>query len=357
MAAHDLFQAGCRWRVGSGSNIRIWADPWLPRPRSFLPITPAPASLLHTQVSELLNLTGDDWDVEKVHGLFWPMDSEMILSIPLSRVGAPDLVIWHYSHNGIFSVRSAYHLACSLEDRPCSSSVHTSKQSWWRRVWQATIPNKVKVFVWRACTNAIPTGENLSRRIPGTKVECPLYGESKEDRLHIFLLCLFARQVWGLSHLPTSLTSLHIPDFWSWMMAAAAQLDGMDFGFFLCLCWSIWWCRNAKLMQGNSLAPPYVHYFTSTFLAAFRSQALGGTPAAADAVVSPSNWQAPPSGCIKVNFDSATFRTGTELGIGVIARDASGSCVAWLSRRFSRMGSAEAAEILAARDAVYFAVR
>ncbi|KAL0402425.1 UNVERIFIED_CONTAM: hypothetical protein Slati_4272400 [Sesamum latifolium] len=45
MAAHDLFRAGCRWRVGTGETIRVWRDPWLPRPRSFRPITPTPASL------------------------------------------------------------------------------------------------------------------------------------------------------------------------------------------------------------------------------------------------------------------------------------------------------------------------
>ncbi|KAK4381773.1 hypothetical protein Sango_2936700 [Sesamum angolense] len=41
IAAHDLFRAGCRWRVGTGSAIRVWRDPWLPRPRSFRPITRA----------------------------------------------------------------------------------------------------------------------------------------------------------------------------------------------------------------------------------------------------------------------------------------------------------------------------
>ncbi|KAL0327910.1 UNVERIFIED_CONTAM: putative mitochondrial protein [Sesamum calycinum] len=284
MAAYDLFRAGCQWRVGSGTQIRIWADPWLPRPRSFRPITPVPSSLTEVRVADLIDHTYNDWNL---------------------RLARQILLIWHYSRSGIFLVRSAYHLACSLELRPSSSSSRVLEQSRWRRVWQAKIPNKVKVFAWRACLNALPTGDNLARRIPNTSAECPFCGCSKEDRMHIFVLCPFARQVWGLSSIPLSLTSLQIPDFWAWMQAVAAGLDGVNFGLFLCMCWSIWCVgMNLGILTG----------------AGFQSS---------------SRWTAPPPGCIKLNFDGAIFRKGMELGAGVVARDKDGDCVAWLSRRLT----------------------
>ncbi|KAL0327024.1 UNVERIFIED_CONTAM: hypothetical protein Sangu_1780400 [Sesamum angustifolium] len=243
MAAYDLFRAGCRWRVGSGTQIRIWADPWLSRPRSFRPITPVPSSLTEVRVADLIDHTSVSFRFEVL----------IILLAPLN-----------------FGF---------------SSSSHVLEQSWWRRVWQAKIPNKVKVFVWRACLNALPTGDNLVRRIPNTSAECPFCSCSKEDRMHIFVLCPFARQVWGLSSIPLSLISLQIPDFWAWMQAVAAGLDGVKFGLFLCMCWSIWWCRNGAGFQSSS------------------------------------RWTAPPPGCIKLNFDGATFRKGMELGAEVVARD------------------------------------
>lgn len=35
----DLLKNGLRWRIGSGSSIRAFKDPWLLRPLTFKPIT------------------------------------------------------------------------------------------------------------------------------------------------------------------------------------------------------------------------------------------------------------------------------------------------------------------------------
>lgn len=36
----ELLKRGLVWRVGDGQQIRIWRDPWLPRPPSYSPISP-----------------------------------------------------------------------------------------------------------------------------------------------------------------------------------------------------------------------------------------------------------------------------------------------------------------------------
>ncbi|KAL0415790.1 UNVERIFIED_CONTAM: hypothetical protein Slati_3410900 [Sesamum latifolium] len=70
VVAAQTFRAGCRWRVGSGRHIRVWADPWLPRPRSFSPIVPAPTSLANLRVADLIEC--GDWKVSLIQEVFWP---------------------------------------------------------------------------------------------------------------------------------------------------------------------------------------------------------------------------------------------------------------------------------------------
>ncbi|KAL0399727.1 UNVERIFIED_CONTAM: putative mitochondrial protein [Sesamum radiatum] len=354
MAALFLFRAGCRWRIGSGVHVRVWTDPWLPRPRSFRPITPPAPNLAHLLVSELIDPVRD-WKTELVERLFWPCDSSIILAIPLSRVGEGDLLTWHYSKNGSFTVRSAYHLAVSLTDTPCSSSRAAAETAWWRKVWPARVPNKVKVFIWRACLNALPTGVNLRKRASICQVMCPLCGDGSEDVLHVLLRCPFASQVWGLISLAADFKVGGKQGELLWMQSVASQLDAQSFGLFMCVCWALWWFRNRSAMEGERVTPVHVATFAPQFLNSFLHQAAASSSPPNSST--PSSWKAPPLEHVKINFDGAVVGEKSEMGIGVIARDSQGQCVAWMTHRIRRAGFGELAESWAAREAIQFALR
>ncbi|KAL0355208.1 UNVERIFIED_CONTAM: hypothetical protein Sradi_3967700 [Sesamum radiatum] len=59
---------------------------------------------------------------------------------------------------------------------------------------QARIPNKVKVFVWRAIRNILPSMSNLQKRKMLEVADCPLCGYGIETLIHTFLRCTFARK-------------------------------------------------------------------------------------------------------------------------------------------------------------------
>jgi hypothetical protein len=65
-----LLKEGLIWRVGNGTNIKIWEDPWLPIPRAH----PArsPVSILNSQatVSELLDMDTNWWNTALVQRNF-----------------------------------------------------------------------------------------------------------------------------------------------------------------------------------------------------------------------------------------------------------------------------------------------
>ncbi|KAJ8438737.1 hypothetical protein Cgig2_013783 [Carnegiea gigantea] len=63
-----------------------------------------------TKVSSLLDYASTTWREELVRGIFIPYDAELILSLPLCDQWPQDKLIWHYTANGVFSVKSTYHL-------------------------------------------------------------------------------------------------------------------------------------------------------------------------------------------------------------------------------------------------------
>ncbi|KAL0357406.1 UNVERIFIED_CONTAM: Retrovirus-related Pol polyprotein from type-1 retrotransposable element R2 [Sesamum calycinum] len=152
-------RAGCRWRVGSGTSICIWKDPWLLRPLTFAPITPPLGHMSEMKVSDLIDPQTQDWNAQLIRSIFWPVDSDLIL------------------------------------ERPCSSTSMTAESDWWRKLWQLKLPSKIKVFPWRACLNALPTAANLNKRLKTESFSCPFCAASREDIIHTLLLCPFARQV------------------------------------------------------------------------------------------------------------------------------------------------------------------
>lgn len=59
------------------------------------------------------------WDKNLVKSNFLPHKAESILSIPISHNFPDDALVWAWTQNGRFIVRSAYRVACSwlLEER------------------------------------------------------------------------------------------------------------------------------------------------------------------------------------------------------------------------------------------------
>ncbi|KAL0411938.1 UNVERIFIED_CONTAM: hypothetical protein Slati_3783500 [Sesamum latifolium] len=323
LAAQYLFRAGCRWRVGSGASISVWTDPWIPRPHSFRPITPVPPAWAHLRVADLIDPVCCDWQVDLVKTIFWPDDSASILAIPLSRIGDADRLIWHYSKSGVFSVRSAYHLACALEEKPCTSSRSTEEASWWRRLWQAKIPSKVKLFEWRACLDALPTGIRLSSRIPGFVSVCPFCFDDREDLLHLLAHCSFANP---------------------WHFSSSCVLVGRFGGPATARQWKV---KLWLLFRFRRLP----HKIWNLF-----SIKLQHPPARLSLEHRRPGWLRH-RGLLRSIFDGATFATGPALGIGAVARNESGQCLAWMSLRLDPAGDGEMAEALATREAILLASR
>ena len=142
-----LLKKGVIWRVGNGSAIHTWRDPWIPRPFSFRPITPKGTCRLN-RVSDLIDANGA-WRVDRLSQFFWPMDVDHILKIRTSPHQRTDFLSWFLEKSGVFIVKSAYKLA--MHDHNINFAVGASitnsdgARTLWNCVWNSGVPQKMKI--------------------------------------------------------------------------------------------------------------------------------------------------------------------------------------------------------------------
>ena len=101
-----------------------------------------------------------------------------------------DALIWRGTANGVFWVKSAYHMLKEWEERNKavgSSGGRTS--TLWGQLWKLQIPNIEKHFLWRACNEILPTRVNLCSRRVTINPNCPICEKEEETTFHILWQC------------------------------------------------------------------------------------------------------------------------------------------------------------------------
>ena len=167
----------------------------MPTPSSFKVIMPQTDFDDYPMVSSLIDNDTKWWKVELVKSMFLPFEASTILKIPLNYNLPEDSLIWIGNKRGVFTVKSAYHIASCLVDPyevgECSSS--DSKTLLWKRIWSQKVPQKLKIFAWRSCVNGLPTMFNLSHRGIHCSSFCPLCDKAIKSTTHALLLCDHAK--------------------------------------------------------------------------------------------------------------------------------------------------------------------
>ncbi|KAK2662222.1 hypothetical protein Ddye_000796 [Dipteronia dyeriana] len=101
-----------------------------------------------------------------------------------------------------------------------SSSGLVSSISWWKFLWWLNVPSKVKLFIWRACHNWIPSLVNLAKRGVGGDVLCPVCYRQAETSLHALWTCTALKKLRSMCP----------------FMQAIMFHDGLPFGDFIRAC-------------------------------------------------------------------------------------------------------------------------
>lgn len=178
----------------------------------------------------------------------------------------------------------------------------------WKRVWTAKVPGKVKVHTWKACSAILPTISQLGTRRVFIDNGCCFCNGAFETIEHVSRDCGFVHAF--LQRFPEftpccSQVDYHT-SFMLWLVPCSETLSKDNFSFFIYVIWSIWKERNQRVWHERSLTLDQLLFQTRSQLQVFSSARFPPTTGRIRRVIRP--WSPPPPGWLKANSDGALIR-------------------------------------------------
>lgn len=123
------------------------------------------------------------------------------------------------------------------------------------------MPQKIKVFVWKACLNILPTRENLFKRKIHPNGLCPICQRYSELVEHLLLFCDWTRPIWFGAQLQIIPEVQSVNNIHGWLghirESFKDQPDYLKFvlNSVMCLLWNIWKSRDEAVFQNEKPLP------------------------------------------------------------------------------------------------------
>lgn len=178
-------------------------------------------------VADLIDSETGAWDLDRLNQFLWPCDIPSVLQVPLGTNNTPDSSYWFYSKHGRFTVRSCYHLI--MERAGALSSVESGgsrslSAPEWKWLWGLQLPPKIRVFLWRACNEILPSKATLVHRKVGGDPYCSWCKGKIETTSHPFFECSRSALVWCAQPFTLFLPARNI-NFLGWLRILKSNLD------------------------------------------------------------------------------------------------------------------------------------
>jgi hypothetical protein len=141
---------------------------------------------IDAKASALIDAKTNGWNSPLIQKVFWPEEVKSICGMVLSPMGQPDFLVWRGSTNGVFTVKSAYHIENNKQLCSRGESSVFSQGCWvWQKLWRLHVPAVVKTFLWRVCHNSLSKRDNLHKKKITMDPMCPICGLFPETIVHV----------------------------------------------------------------------------------------------------------------------------------------------------------------------------
>ncbi|KAK5842723.1 hypothetical protein PVK06_005110 [Gossypium arboreum] len=189
---------GCGWHVGNGRSILVLEDAWLPRNRPCV--------------------SGGVWGV----------------------------------YCSEYTVRSGYRLLLRgfpMTDGDRYNNIGQDTRLIYRKLWEANVPDKMKINCWRFIKNYMPTKSNLFQRQIGPDRMCSRCGIGPKTNLHACRDCPGVLDVWQQLRITWTLLDemVDVPIVW---IGQLFSNDAKQTQFSIITLWAIWNSRNKIIYEG-----------------------------------------------------------------------------------------------------------
>lgn len=321
LEARELVVSGSRVKVGSGTSINVWNDPWIPDAVNAKISTPLIPELQHISVNNLLNENGK-WDVEVLRDIFSEQDVNRILRIPRCSSMREDQWCWLDDEKGVYTVKTGYKRLMGVPNQTLISQDSFN----WKKLWNMLIPPKVKNFIWRVLFNCLPTLDNMQKRHMEVNSQCPVCQAGDECLDHILWGCSFSRRCWEKAGLNTGdldgQVSVQILTkvFDSWANRESELL--------CMIAWCLWAHRNAVVWRKVFRTAHQVVSSAKDCWFQWKEAQVSNYAGGRVRWEGASRWQRPQQGWFSCNVDVAISSERKVSSFGCLLRNENGEFVA-----------------------------
>ncbi|XP_042990763.1 uncharacterized protein LOC122317788 [Carya illinoinensis] len=263
--------------------------------------------IAEAKVAELIDQDTKAWNVQLIKDIFSEEEAASIQKIPISIYNSPDRIIWRGTNNGLFMIRSAYHMQNDIQQRNKGQSSCEKVKEQWGKLWSLAMPNTEILFMWKACNNNLPTKQNLFRKRIVEELDCPICLHEVESIEHDIWECESLRDVWGLCSMKVQKRSLQNQSFRELVFDLLEEMDDEILIEMVVMAWRLWKRRNEVVFQKEYTNPLIILNQTRQKLQDLRllqSNTSVSTTRQVNCAEPMNQWKAPPNRHYEVNWDA-----------------------------------------------------
>ncbi|XP_015386698.1 uncharacterized protein LOC107177439 [Citrus sinensis] len=222
--------------------------------------------------------------------------------------------------HGLYTIRSCYRLLNNYVNAPSSGI--------WRKIWSLEVPSKVKVFLWRAAQNVLPTTDNLIWKRVEVMPICSLCNQQKETVVHALVNYVFAQTCWLTSSLGLIGPQ---PSFLNWLELVFSCCNKEMCNLVAMICWRIWYRKNEKVWNNKVCSVRHVLNSAGNYLFQWqtaRQKSDVNNATCFQGCHGAICWTPPQLGWLKCNVNAVTFSAQGKVSYGGVIRNSDGLFVA-----------------------------